>query len=1437
MRNALKYIPALLLLQLLTGNQLTRAQNAPSTTARPNATPVSTPANYQNGQVTYIRTWEPKLPTTDYNVVKSSSRTPAEVIRNTEYLDGLGRPIQTVTKQVSPSGKDLVRMTHYDSIGREQYSYLPYTPKTGNTNDGFFKQDAYSAQKAFYQDLSLNPGAAGELVYYGQTEYEKSMLNRVKRVYSPGDSWAKFGGNHPSTTAYAVNLVADSVRLWTMGTGVIPGSSSFYNPRSLHKTISTDPNGRQVVEYKDQDDLTVLRKVQLSASPGTAHVGWACTYYVYDLLRNLRFVIQPKGVEAILSNWTLSSTVVSELCFIYRYDSRQRMIVEKMPGADSIEYVYNKRDKVAMWRDGNLKQTSRWKVFRYDGQGREILKALFTYNYTRQQWEDHFNAYPYSDTSAIPAGSDNNLFPLVYTYYDNYDFAGKSNYDNSDINKVQAGSNPYAQAIPGTPSNLTRGLLTGKRVRVEQLDVWLNTTVYYNDKGRTIQIIKDNIAGGKNTVNHLYDFSGKILSSYVRHTNPKSPLTPVITQLVMNHYDAAGRLDSVKERINDNGPLETIAVMTYDELGRLKTKRLGVTGASTQLETLSYEYNLQDWMTAINKSYVNTIGSTSNWFGEQLSFDSGFTKLQYNGNIAGSKWKSRSDGLGRLYGYEYNTAENLIRADFLQQNNGSSNWTNDKVDFSVRGISYDINGNIQSMKQIGMDGMSIKTIDSLKYGYLPTSNKLSWVTDKVNNPQSKLGDFKEVINNETADYTYNSAGFLSQDHNKGIASVLYNHNNIPAVIADSGRGRIDYQTSGEGDILCKIVNDTSIAGYVDVTYNIDGFTYRNDTLESISHAEGRTIPVIKNGVLSGFRKEYFIRDHLNSVREVLTTRSDTSTYAASMETSRSALENALFSNIDLTRSAKPSGYPSDPTTNPNDYVIKLNAQNGQKIGPGKALYVQAGDTIQVAVKAFYKSAAANVAYSTPAQMLSSIIQTFIGTSAANGVHNATGPDAPITTNFTSGDYTTLQNSDPSQNLSDKPRAFLTAAAFDLQFNLVPGNSYTKQVQGSPDAMQNVVIARYTIQKTGYFYFYVSNESAQDVYFDNFMIIHTSGPNAQSNHYYPFGVKMAGISTQAFTATGYSKNRLLFNGKELHSNEYRDGGSLDWYDFGSRMYDQQIGRWMVIDPKSNQMRRFSPYAFAFNNPIRFIDPDGMKPFTDYYNLEGRLVKKTPENPGTTALVITKMRDDATVSRLISEGKMVMNAGEEFIGALKEAYERTEEKNKTEHFFSIGIAGKVSPVHAPEADLAVRLSDWEKAWDDVREMGDEPEIEVHTHVNEKNEQGEVVNRGIDAPSTRATTVDGKDGDMEVTTKHNDGKMKIVGGYRQYKYQANPMKQNDPFLVKTVRSVAFWNKDGFIEKIDFDELDRIVKKMARQHKRDERREKKEEDKGKKLDAGPAQ
>ena len=148
-----------------------------------------------------------------------------------------------------------------------------------------------------------------------------------------------------------------------------------------------------------------------------------------------------------------------------------------------------------------------------------------------------------------------------------------------------------------------------------------------------------------------------------------------------------------------------------------------------------------------------------------------------------------------------------------------------------------------------------------------------------------------------------------------------------------------------------------------------------------------------------------------------------------------------------------------------------------------------------------------------------------------------------------------------------------------------------QVSSAALAAHQQLYLDITIPTGGYLYTYVANKSnvsASSVYYDDFTIVHTrSTPTLQvlqTSDYYPFGLTYNSYSRENTTPQDYK-----YNGMEL-----QDELGLNWLDYGARMYDPAIARWMVIDPLADKMRRWSPYNYAFNNPLRFIDPDGMVP---------------------------------------------------------------------------------------------------------------------------------------------------------------------------------------------------------------------------------------------------
>ncbi|NML21313.1 hypothetical protein HHL16_10540 [Pseudoflavitalea sp. G-6-1-2] len=1235
------------------------------------------PAAYSsNAKINYIRTWSATAPVNDPAVLITKPL--QEVKQSTQYFDGLGRPLQIVAKQGSlitgGAAADLVSPIVYDGYGREALKYLPFVANNtgGNTfiNNGLFKLNPFQQDSAFNKVQF-----PGETYYYNKTNFEASPLNRVTDTYAPGNSWAGSESNPDPNTRRNISIqnkindVADSVRFWSVDptTGAI-ATTSMYTAGALYKNVTTDEHKQQTVEYKDKEGRVILKKIQLSSSPSTGHFGWLCTYYVYDNKSNLRLVIQPRGVELLLSgNWLLTTPILNEFSFRYEYDERQRMVVKKVPGAGEVWMVYDVRDRLVLTQDSSMRSQAQWFCICYDNFNRPYSTGLWANNQNRLYHKDQ----AYNSTS-YPVVNAQNYEELTHAYFDNYaqlstlpatvkDF--DISYATPYLLTASNSAYPFAQAVQ--KSDNTRGLATGNLTRVlGSTPVYMPGTVnFYDEDGRLIQTRSQTITGALNVVTTQYNWSGQPLVIVQQQQKPApNPQTHVIVTKI--NYDDLGRVLTIKKAVYSTigsktatQPEQLLVSNEYDALGQLSKKSLG----AAVIDSLRYDYNIRGWLLGANRAYAKD-AHQNNYFGFDLGYDKtsndlignqSYSAAQFNGNIAGTVWKSRGDGEKRKYDFSYDAVNRITKAAFTQYTSNVFN-TSAGLDFSLSNMSYDANGNILSMTQRGwkLGGSSI--IDSLLYTY-NSSNKLQNVIDRSNDVQTKLGDFRSsqiymtaLGNNKTTaaiDYTYDGNGNLLKDRNKDIGDagnngIVYNHLNLPSVITvrttgGAVKGTITYTYDAAGNKLQKTVKET---GQPDKnTLYLGGLVYENDSLQFIGNEEGRlrySKLYYQNGSSEyKYVNDYFLKDHLGNVRAVLSEQKDTAAYMATMEAAYRAKETALFSNISETaypKSLVPGGYPADNTTNPNDSLARLNG-SGRKVGPSLVLKVMSGDKVDLAVKSFYKPSGTTGAPSDPmVDILSVLAGGIVGVAGESKgtLSQLNNPsNSPLLGVLNS--FRTANNSTPPS----KPKAYLNWILLDEQMKYVSTGSGAQPV-GNADVLTSLAPATLNIAKNGFLYIYVSNETQNwDVFFDNLSVRHFIGPLQEETHYYPFGLTMAGISSKALKHT--IENKRGFNGNELQNKEFTDGVGIELYDFNARSYDPQLGRFNQIDPETEVGQEgLTPFHFSFNNPIVFNDPDGKNPVVPIvaglyrlYRLYraartvAAVIPKVPVQPPVVQMVIT------------------------------------------------------------------------------------------------------------------------------------------------------------------------------------------------------------------------
>jgi len=738
-----------------------------------------------------------------------------------QYLDGLGRPMQTVSVGQSTAGTDLVIPIEYDADGRQPKNYLPYAVDNIANGNGKFQTGAAAAQAGFYDPskaavLGLESADMGRL--YQETVFEASPAARTLSLQAPGNKSRSSNFIHGTNAASEVKLyryAANADILQTIST------NSSYEAAALYRVQTSDDQNNISVEFTDKAGRIVCKKVIASGTETLV------TYYVYDDYGLLRAVLQPQyQEEANAGNFT----------FLYDYDERGRVITKYVPGAGRTDIVYNNFERPVLSQDAGQKVRGIWAFTKYDRVNRPVMTGEYTSASSRSDLQTALNASTahhettdgstigYTLNATLPAVAEADV--LNVTYYDTYSFPG-----------AQA----YVNALAVSTNTAVKSQQTGGRTKMLVAgSAWLVSTVHYDAEYRPVQTVRQlhdlgAITTERVSIKYKYDLAAVVDQQKTDH---ESSAGAILNSLLKTfEYDHADRLLSVKEKVvigSTKIKEATTLAQRYNVLGQLRSKWFHAYNAdpTKYRRRTDYVNNTRGWVTTAKTWYQQTAGTDLAFYGLSLAYNNPLYAAQYsNGNISSMMWSGKdkttfTKGLSFIYD----------GANRLKTSTGLGGYAD-----SESGITYDLNGNIKTLTRAG------NAVDILTYSYAGTGNRLGSITDA--SPSNK------GLKSGTSSYVYDANGNMTSDGNRG-AILTYNYLNLPKTVEVGGKTLIyDYDAGGNKH---KYIADTLTVKYAGV------FEYdANNVLKRVSTSEGQLVP-------SGdtLRFDYSLKDHLGNVRVV-----------------------------------------------------------------------------------------------------------------------------------------------------------------------------------------------------------------------------------------------------------------------------------------------------------------------------------------------------------------------------------------------------------------------------------------------------------------------------------------------------------------------------------------------------------------------------------------
>lgn len=754
------------------------------------------------------------------NVVRSSVITdPAGTAERVavSHMDGLGRPIQEVLA-AGGAGVDLVTNVEYDAAGREKRKWIPIPVPYGS---GRTSGDLVS--ESLLRNAAVNVYPCDNYLF-NENEYEASPRDRVTAVRGPGIAWAS--AQKRTTHRLYINNTQTGP-LYHRGFTVVRTSSGWILRRnasvtaagqlSVTNTVSED--NESMYEFRDfRGDVVMVRRGNDND-----------THYVYDELGHLSAVLPPKLVSNLessgLSEWTWSE--ISDLAFLYRYDSRSNCIAKNIPGAGWTYMAYDKGGRCVFTQDEIQRPLNQWTFLLTDIYGRpcvtgtavRIMDAftdpiadvnVFATMPSSPSYNGELKGYTLSGLSSV----GNSVDILTINYYDGYGFLGNGAFPATDDARVAYDMNTGTDYGARYVSS-DAGLLTGQLIKVLESGTssgYLWTVMYYDDRGRVVQKRASTHLNGVDKDYFGYDFTGVVTAHRTVHSNADGSSFEERTTYT---YDNMRRPLVTRHKVGTNME-RTVLTRTYDQTGRmLTTGHLSLPSA-----TQTYSYNIRSWLTGIS----------GDLFTEVLGYHSGLVP-RYDGKISSISWKSGAETSLRKYELSYDNLARLVSADYSES---SIPQAFDET------YEYDANGNMVHLLRKGLNsaGTAVTTIKNIAITL--TGNRMTAIGGSACSHDAK-GRMTACTYGEAWTATYNILD-LPQSETVGTKSISRKY----------GANGVKLQE--------KITENGSIT----TRDYVGNCIYENGALKKILFEGGYTE---MNGNIPSYR--FFLIDHLGSVRAVI----------------------------------------------------------------------------------------------------------------------------------------------------------------------------------------------------------------------------------------------------------------------------------------------------------------------------------------------------------------------------------------------------------------------------------------------------------------------------------------------------------------------------------------------------------------------------------------